>query len=350
VMQGKILVCIFMLICAVLADEAPPDEFYCKMKKDNWQVCRTCNDTNLDCDGVSLSNECKCDGIKIAKKDSYEGYGGIDHCEKEGWCFVKQSREDPPVCSDQEWHFDNERFTTDPDQAGSPYIWLKPGTEYAKSKMACDGKQHNIGNEEMLQDMKITTDFLKNVAYVDDNGIEHLEENMTFDMELPEECKQECESRYQCGAWSYDTEELKCHLHTVDSCCGQFDKREPVSGFISGYVCKSCWSTRGECPCPAGERFRKVGTAHSTGGQPVMHVNPTGLGSVGVTRLNLDVCACEYRSPTKARPLTPRCVKPLCKSAIINPHGLCENEARCRKTCPAKAKYCGPAPAPEPES
>lgn len=195
----------------------------------------------------------------------------------------------------------------------------------------------------MLQDIKITTDFLKNVAYVD-NGIDHPEENMTFDMESPEECKQECESRFQCGAWSYDTEELKCHLHTVDSCCGQFDKREPHSGFISGYFCKSCWSTRGECPCPAGERFRKVSTAHSTGANTPLHVNPTGLGIVHGTKLNLDLCSCEYRSPTEARPLG-RCVRPLCKSDSINPHGLCENEARCRKTCPHRAKLCGPTPA-----
>ena len=53
------------------------------------------------------------------------------------------AREDPPICSDQKWHFDNERFTTDPEQSGSPYIWLKQGTEYAKSTMACAGEQHS---------------------------------------------------------------------------------------------------------------------------------------------------------------------------------------------------------------
>ena len=33
-----------------------------------------------------------------------------------------------------------------------------------------------------------------------------------------------------CGAWSYDNFEGVCYLHTVDSCCGQFGKRETISG------------------------------------------------------------------------------------------------------------------------
>ena len=52
-----------------------------------------------------------------------------------------------------------------------------------------------------------------------------------------------------CGAWSYDTFEETCYLHTAYSCCGQFDKREEDSNFISGYTCNKCWSTRNECPC-----------------------------------------------------------------------------------------------------
>ena len=53
----------------------------------------------------------------------------------------------------------------------------------------------------------------------------------------------------QCGAWSFDTFEEICYLHTAYSCCGQFDKRESDSNFISGYTCDQCWSTRNDCPC-----------------------------------------------------------------------------------------------------
>ena len=33
-----------------------------------------------------------------------------------------------------------------------------------------------------------------------------------------------------CGAWSYDNFEGVCYLHTVESCCGQFGKRETIPG------------------------------------------------------------------------------------------------------------------------
>ena len=67
-MLSKILACFFLLIFVVFA-AVEEDSFFCRNKKDNWQICRTCNDTSLDCDGVS-NNECKCAGIQIAKKDS----------------------------------------------------------------------------------------------------------------------------------------------------------------------------------------------------------------------------------------------------------------------------------------
>ena len=41
-------------------------EFYCKVKQDNWQVCRRCTDTNIDCDGTSLPEDgCTCSDIKL---------------------------------------------------------------------------------------------------------------------------------------------------------------------------------------------------------------------------------------------------------------------------------------------
>ena len=68
-MLNKILACFFLLIFVVFAAAEEEDSFFCRNKKDNWQICRTCNDTSSDCDGVS-NNECKCAGIQIAKKDS----------------------------------------------------------------------------------------------------------------------------------------------------------------------------------------------------------------------------------------------------------------------------------------
>ena len=48
------------------------------------------------------------------------------------------------ACPDQEWDSDNERFTADQNQSGTPYIWLKQGTEFARSKMACESEmQHS---------------------------------------------------------------------------------------------------------------------------------------------------------------------------------------------------------------
>ena len=46
-------------------------------------------------------------------------------------------------------------------------------------------------------------------------------------------------------------------MHTVNTCCGQFGKRENNSNFISGYKCKVCWSTKDgtDCPCPVSERI-----------------------------------------------------------------------------------------------
>merc|ERR1712156_873617 len=326
IMLSKVLACFFLLIFVVFA-AAEEDSFFCRNKKDNWQICRTCNDTSLDCDGVS-NNECKCAGIQIAKKDSYEGYGGIDHCKKEGWCYVTLNG----ACSDQEWDADNERFTTDPDQSGTSYIWLKKSTEFARSKEACQSEmQHNIGNEEMMQDTKIATDFLMN-GTIDDNGIEYLESTVFFEAESPEKCKQDCEEKQQCGAWSYDKVYSLCYLHTVESCCGQFTKREPEPGFVPGYVCKACWSTRGECPCSVGERLTKTGTAHSSGsgGKPPIHLTSTGVGFVTQGPVNVDVCKCIEKPPTKTRRRW-RCVKPVCKDPEINPDGICEGERRCRK-------------------
>lgn len=56
-------------------------------------------------------------------------------------------------------------------------------------------------------------------------------EDLELDSETSEECKEKCSSRIgECGSWSFDSSEGICYIHTVDSCCGQFGKREDVSG------------------------------------------------------------------------------------------------------------------------
>ena len=82
------------------------------------------------------------------------------------------------------------------------------------------------------------------------------------------ECKKACKDRCTtCGAWSYDDIEGKCFLHTIDACCGQFDKQEESENWISGYICNQCWSTRNECPCDLVERSQGCdgSTAFSSG-------------------------------------------------------------------------------------
>ena len=49
---------------------AQNDEFYCEIKTNQWQVCRTCNDSQIDCDGTSQSTDdgCRCEDIRIAHR------------------------------------------------------------------------------------------------------------------------------------------------------------------------------------------------------------------------------------------------------------------------------------------
>ena len=90
-----------------------------------------------------------------------------------------------------------------------------------------------------------------------------------------------------CGAWSFDTVEEVCYIHTVDSCCGQFGKRVQDSEWISGYACHRCWSTlKGtECPCPVEERnvLPVISTAFNSGGRSPFHETSS------VSRLNTEM-------------------------------------------------------------
>ena len=50
---------------------------------------------------------------------------------------------DDEVCLDQEWSWDNDEYTTDPDNKGTPYIWLKQGSEFAMSEEACESEEQD---------------------------------------------------------------------------------------------------------------------------------------------------------------------------------------------------------------
>lgn len=310
---------------------AKNDDFYCKIDKDNWQVCRTCNETNEDCDGSSnkLTDKCRCEDIKL--KDPYNPgslIGGWETCQTEQWCFVKyQYPEGPSACSDQDdgWYTDD---------ISPPDIWLKSDgyLGISKSKEACKGIKHNTGNENILEGVKIVGNQLKNI---DLEG--NLAEELKFYFGSSDDCKEECSKRIgKCGAWSFDVENFECQLHTVDSCCGQFGKRETDANFISGYVCRDCWSTKAgeDCPCSVEDRTKQIGTSHSSGASEPLHNSASGELSVSTIKLLPDLCKCENRL-FKRRGRRPqcRCVKPVCSSDPSGSppkDGKCPDNRRCR--------------------
>ena len=61
------LLLLLSLFTVILAQNV---EFYCEIKTDQWQVCRTCNDSQIDCDGTSQSTDdsCRCEDIRIAHR------------------------------------------------------------------------------------------------------------------------------------------------------------------------------------------------------------------------------------------------------------------------------------------
>jgi len=302
------------------------------------KVCRRCNETNLDCDGTSdPQDKCRCEDIQLKDptKDKGEFFGGWETCDTLGWCFVKyQVNEGPGTCPDQddEWYSGSDDFS--PADKGSrgtkSYIWLneQDWEGLSQSSEACKGTKKNTGNEPTLEGIRIKGDRLKNVLL--DGTLD--ENELVYYVESSEDCREECNSRPgTCGAWSFDKENLECFMHTVESCCGQFGKRETNPNFISGYVCRDCWSTKAEtdCPCGLGKRTEKPGTAHSSGANHPLHQSAVAELSVGITDLKVDPCACEYRRFPRGRKKC-RCVKPQCSINNQGSDGKCRDRRRCR--------------------
>jgi len=232
--------------------------------------------------------------------------GGWETCEEEGWCYVRYSYEENPKCKDQDWYEGSDEYSPNPgsDVGTKSYIWLTNQTNVdweglGKSKQACKGvKKYSTGNEEVLKEVKINSDFLlsendekimlpligpdyddwiKSDAFTE--YTKWLKTTNIDEQSLYRLCHYQCYVRNQpnmvCSAWSFDTINSICHLHKVGACCGQRDKQEDDISFISGYICPHCWSTRKDCPCGIETLAQSSGTAHRGpgGGGPGYGVN-----------------------------------------------------------------------------
>jgi len=289
----------------ILAIVAANDEFYC-IKEEMFQICKPCNFGNdkNNCEDRP-SDKCKCDNLKMVKSDGgFELYGGPDECKKDDpFCFVLEDTN----CVDAEYSSANERIDLE------KYL----DQEVYYSYDACDAKeQDKLGNEKYLDGKKITKDFLR---AVEDNGID-LGEKVKFYFNSHDECADECRLRQgKCGAWSYNKIEEECYLHTVNANCGQLDKQDVDSEWISGYNQNNpCWSTRNDCPCDVKKRQTVSGTAHSTDeGSTPLHAS----GAVGTVNSN-NKCQCKSFKTRRGRT---RCRKPPCSK------DGCFDDRKCRK-------------------
>ena len=121
-------------------------------------------------------------------------------------------------------------------------VWHK--TPIRWSAMACNINNQvdytHTGNELFMDNHKI----VHNALLEEYGGGGILETNSD------RECQVECFMRTGiCGAWSFEKSSKKCHLHSVRSCCGQYDNYQDHRGWVSGFICERCWSTLGPCPC-----------------------------------------------------------------------------------------------------
>jgi len=231
-----------MLVSGVFSKH---DEWYCKKAEDKYEICRKCKTLDEDCDEEAPA-DCKCENLKFANTTGdYEMVGGPETCQtKDPFCYVTEDSS----CDDAEYSTANYKHRGN--------IWLNPEVYYSYDACDAQSQDDNTGNEEILEGVKITGN----------------NEDQEFEFETFADCQEACSDRCgQCGSWSFDKSEKICYLHSVDSCCGQFGKREINSGFTSGYNCQECWSTKANTDCPCSledgrqEGLCPSGTAHSSG-------------------------------------------------------------------------------------
>jgi len=323
-----ILILFLGIICAVVIEE---DEFYCKMKKEKFRICRRCPDISGRC--PTDPEDCSCDNIELWNGEKFVGGSGC----QDGFCYISIDRT-LDTCSDLDYYNLYDDLANEVEKDGK--LWHHFAEDFERSEEAClpeNKRDMKIGNEEKLSGVKIIHDFL-HVYKCANNGSCVEDENtpLTFNFDEAQECLEECHAKCgKCGAWSFDETKGVCYLHTVDSCCGQREKQETNPQFTSGYYCNHCWSTKNDCPCDLKERLKvplteecKGVNQHSNEGA----VTPQLTSSVGLLRvdeieLNIDLCAPEWRT-FKREPFC-RDVKPQCKSAK-NINGTCLNPWRCR--------------------
>jgi len=313
--MAKVQIIVFGLMLMMACTVFGTREWYCKLEKDKFQIC------HKNKDGIARSpSECRCENMKFVKNDgSYELYGGPEQCNdpNDAFCFVSEDSN----CGDLEDEYGN-KFSSVNDRIEN--IWSDKEIWYSNEACVADYQDDNVGNQELLEGIKIKGDRILEVA---DNGID-LGPELEFDMEDWEECQGECLARQgNCGAWSFDKEEESCYLHTVESCCGQFGKRARDPNWVSGYVCHKCWSTkRGtDCPCPIEERTMAPKTAHGAGGRAPLHATSSGSLTVQSVNVARNACKCKPRRTQRGRI---KCRKPFC--AEPGDEKGCQDKRKCR--------------------
>ena len=302
------LLCLLVILSAVIAS----DEWYCKFRRDDYQICRRCKSLDENCE--QAPRQCKCENLKFANND-YELAGGPEQCQNDDdpFCYVSENTN----CEDADYSSVNEKSRAQP-------LWFNSEIYY--SYEACEARKQddNVGNEKVLRGIRIIGDNIKSLN--DDNTLgEDLElwlEDSTY-----EACKAECELRNPtCGAWSFDTFEEVCYLHTVESNCGQLGKRQRDSAWISGYSSNNkCWSTKAgtDCPCSVEDRLKVQEVQQGAGGSAPLHATSSGSLTVQSVNVALNKCKC---IPKRTRRGRIRCRKPICKK------GGCEDERKCKKS------------------
>ena len=280
------------------------DEWYCK-KEDygKFEICRQCKSLSEDCEYAP--RQCKCENMKFVN-DDYELAGGPEQCQTDDpFCYVSKDSK----CKDKQYSEKNELISN---------IWFNSEINYSYEACNARNQDDKVGNEEVLKGVKIKRDYLKD----EDGKVWKIQLDQDADYKS---CNETCESiKPQCGAWSFDTSNSNCYLHSVKSCCGQFGKRQRNQEWISGYSCDKCWSTkrRTDCPCSEDDRLTKTVPQRGAGGVLPLHATSSGTLKVLSVKVAINKCKCVLKKSKRGRY---RCRKPICKP------GGCQDRRRCRK-------------------
>jgi len=337
---------------AICNTNAEDNGFFCKKEEGKYRICRRCPDIQKDKPCKDDISDCQCDNIEVYDEEQGKYIGGSS-CE-DGFCFVSKERA-LNACDDVDYYTYHD-YTAQYVLEDSKDFYHPYDRDIVKSSDACENTDKiSTGNEEILEWVRITKDYLNGVETIketDENGNlvalkNGAETNLTaYATETGDyrDCIKICKSMCgKCGAWSFDESELKCYFHTVDACCGQTLKQEKDNNFLSGYFCNQCWSTKGACPCSLEERLKTYPTdckgvnefSNDDEGAKTPDLTSSAAKLI-ITENGKKADACE----NVRRKLRRRCftLKPQCKDPITNPNGTCEDKQRCRPT-PISSKW-----------